>query len=474
MSFEQSPDFRVFNDIIQMRQGFLGIHNWNHPRYPLYSYPQRLCLLSDMNRVYILREIGSIPKFLELETEIMAMPGRLPSTQDTCIYDMTKWTDEQIKIMKPFIAEKEKVVISLLCYGKEYTHKALNWMFKSLMTEDNLPILCKEKQVIFHIQTDEASKSILENAPIIAKIKALNVHFEYCIMPDSLVAQIDVTSVYWLVGAGATLAIEYARICNAAFHHCYPDIVYSENFFAEILRLSKFHSSILAPGHRSDEAVLLPSLKPYEKDDIISVPAPDLIALELNAAHMAQWPGIVNNRPGPWCYPQSHNIIWETPNTIFLNCPHLNAWWLSKEVIAKSPQRFYISLDSELDFLCEGDDFYIPQVADSLYLVEFSNQGKQKVEDMWLDAQNYAAYFWKLSTNRDNLKFFTRAMQLRINRNIRPVSPNIMEEQSMMNEMVYLFNTIQSKDPGVGTTLTRPRTHLNRIYGITKTELPKV
>lgn len=470
MSFEQAPDFRIFNEIIQMRQNFLGIHNWGHPRYPQYSYPQRLCLLDDMNRVYILREIGNIPKFLEIEDEINKMPGRLPSPQDVCIYDQAKWVDEEVRKMKRFDSEKEQVILSLLCYGKDYTNKALNYMFKSLMAEGNLPTLCKEKQVIFHIQTDEASKAILENAPIIAKIKALGAHFKYCIMPDSLVSQIDVTSVYWLVGAAATLGIEYARTCNAAFHHCYPDIIYSGNFFAEILRLSKQHSSIIAPGHRSDEAVLLPSLKSYENDDIISVPAADLIALELNAIHMAQWPGIVNNRPGYWCYPQSHNIIWETHNTIYLNCPHLNAWWLSKDVIAKAPQRFYISLDSELDFLCEGNDFYIPQTCDSLYLVEFSNQGKQKVEDLFLDAFNYANYFWKLSTNRDNFKFFARTMQLKINRNVRPTPSNVMEETATMNELVFLLNTIQSKDPGVGTTLTRPRSHLNKIWGVTRTE----
>ena len=469
MTFDQnSPDFRVFNEIIQMRQSFLGIHNWGHPRYSVYSYPQRLCLLSDMNRTYILREVGHIPKFLEIEDEINKMPGRLPSSTDICIYEQAKWVNEQHPKMKPFDSDKEKIILSLLCYGKDYVNKAINYMFKSLMTEGNLPVLCKEKQVIFHVQTDEAGKTALENAPIVAKIKSLGAHFEYCLIPDELVKQIDRESVYWLVGAAATLGIEYARTCNAAFHHSYPDIIYSDNFFAEILRLSKFHSSILAPGHRSDEAVMLPSLKPYETDDAISVPSSDLIALELNAVHMAQWPGIVNNRPGHWCYPQNHNIIWETPNTIYLNCPHLNAWWLSKDVIAKAPQRFYISLDSELDFLCEGNDFYIPQVCDSLYLIEFSNQGKQKVEDFFLDAANYAGYFWKLSTNRDNFKFFARAMQLRINRNVRPIPPNVLDDEGAMNEMVYLLNTIQSKDPGIGTTLTRPRTHLNRVWGVTK------
>ncbi len=470
MSKELSPDNRVFNDIIQMRRSFLGIESWGHPRYPFYSYPQRLCLLSDMNRVYVLREIGNIPKFLELEHEINKMPGRLPSPQDNAILSMAEWVQESINAMQPFTSEKPRVIISLFVYGEEYTKKSLDYMLKSVMTDGNLPALCKERQVIFHVQADEMAKKLLEEAPIVTKIKALGVHFEYVIAPDSLMKQIDVSSIYWMVGATATLGLEYARKSNAAFHHCYPDIIYSNNFFSELLRISKEHSSILAPAHRTDEAVILPSIKPYEKDDVISIPTADLTALGLNAIHMCHWPSIINNRPAVWSYPQTHSLIWETHQFMHFNCPHLNAWWLSEEVVAKSPERFYISLDSELDFLCEGEDFYIPQEKDDLYLIEFSNQGKQKVDDLYLDPPNYAMYFWKLSTNRDNFKFFIRGMKLPINRNIRPLNPTVMDENSCMNEKVFLINNIQSRDPGVGTTLTRPRTHTGRIYGITRTE----
>lgn len=467
MTFDQSSvDFRVFNDIIQMRRHFLGIHDWGHPRYPFYPYPQRLCLLSDMNRVYVLRELGNMEKFIELEEEILKMPGKENSPQDKCIFDMAVWTDEAIKSMQEFKSDKEKVILTLLVYGKEYTKKCLDIMLKSLMTPGNLPALCQEKQVLFHVQTDD--KDGFEAAPIVSKIKALGAHFEYAEIPDTLVKQIDSATVYWMIGAAATIGIEYARKCNAAFHHCYPDIVYSDKFFSELLRLSKVWDSVLAPAHRGDESVLLPSIKPYESEECISVPSSDLVALGLNAIHMCHWPSIVNNRPAMWSYPQTHSLIWETQLFMHFNCPHLNAWWLSKETVEKSPQRFYISLDSELDFLCEGENYYIPQENDELYMVEFSNQGKQKVEDSYFDASAYGQFFWRLSTNRDNFKFFVRGMKAKVNRTIRPENPNTMDENNCMNEKVYLINTIQSKDPGVGTTLTRPRTHLNRIYGITQ------
>lgn len=468
MSFdENSPDWQIFNEIIELRRTFLGMRDWGHPRYGIYDYPQRLCILSDMNRVYILREVGDVAKFLELENKINAMPGKGVSPQDSCILKMANWIKEASDSIVPLFSEKECIVLCLLVYGKDYTDKCINIMLKSLMAEGNLDILCKEKQPIFYIQTDEETKAILENAPIVEKIKAMGAHFEYAIIPSDLMKEIDTTSIYWLVGAAATLGIEYARKCKAAFHHSYPDIIYSNRFFAELLRLTKISHSILAPAHRTDQSIILNAIKVYENEDCISTPSSDLVALGLNALHMCHWPTLVNNRPGMWAYPIHHYLMWETHEFVHFNCPHLNAFWLAPEVIARFPQRFYISLDSELDFLCEGEDYYIPQENDNLYLVEFSNQGKQKVDDLYTDTNGYAQHFWKLSTNRDNFKFFIRGMKLKINRNVRPIPPNAMEENGTMNEKVFLINTIQSKDPGVGTTLTRPRTHVGRIYGIT-------
>lgn len=468
MSFDDSsPDWSVFHQIIELRQTFLGMRDWGHPRYGAYPYPQRLCLLSDMNRVYVLREVGDIPKFLKLENQINNMPGKSASPQDNCILKMANWLDDATKSLVELYSDKEKVAISLLVYGKEYTKKCLDIVFKSMMTENNLPFMAKEKQVIFHLQTTEESKQTIENAPITARIKALGIHFEYAIIPEALMAEVGTDSVYWLVGAAATLGIEYARKNNAAFHHCYPDIVYSDKFFSELLRVSKLCPNILAPAHRTDQSILLEAIKAYENDDCIAVPSADLVALSLNALHMCHWPTLVNNRPGMWAYPMHHYLMWETHEFVHFNCPHLNAFWLAPETIAKFPQRFYISLDSELDFLCEGENYYIPQENDELYLVEFSNQGKQKVDDLYADAMGFANNFWRLSTNRDNFKFFVRGMKLRISRDVRPLHPKVFDENAVMNELVYLINTIQSRDPGVGTTLTRPRTHLGRVYGVT-------
>ena len=158
MQFIHSPDYKIFNEIIELRRKFLGIMDWGHPRYEHYSYPQRLCLLSDMNRVYILREVGDLQKYLEFEREIAKMAGKSQSPQDEAIFEMAEWTDKSIKAMQPFKSDKPRIALSLLVYGKEYASKCLDVALKSLMTEGNLFCLCKEMQVIFHVQTDNATR----------------------------------------------------------------------------------------------------------------------------------------------------------------------------------------------------------------------------------------------------------------------------------------------------------------------------
>ena len=73
---------------------------------------------------------------------------------------------------------------------------------------------------------------------------------------------------------------------------------------------------------------------------------------------------------------------------VHFNCPHLNAIWLSAETIAKSPKRFYISLDSELDFMCEGENYYIPQERDDLYLASNKSSSSSTVNEVWGDTKS--------------------------------------------------------------------------------------
>lgn len=196
----------------------------------------------------------------------------------------------------------------------------------------------------------------------------------------------------------------------------------------------------------------------------LSIPSPDLLAHHMNCLHLAAWSYLVNNRQYAWSYPQNHVLIWESPNSITINSPHLNALWLDFSVIKDLPARFYWTLDSEMDLICKGEDFYIPQECDDLYQAELSPPDRQAIADTYVEAITCARQLWAALTHRDTLKFFLRGMQTKLNPEIRkcgkPLSTNLIA-----SETNYLFNTILSCDPYAGGDLLVSRTHEGRFYG---------
>lgn len=460
-------DKKIYEEIFECVNTYTGLPNCHNARYPDLPYPQRLYVLSEMLKLHVLRELGDIKHYLKLDAEMLALPEYQNSATNAATRSIIEWLDKNIEETRaPKTAStREKVVISVLIWGKEYTKKMLDKSFKSLMADGNIPAMVKSKYVIIHVQTDDQTKVMIESAEIVQKMASIGVHFEYAVFDDSITASLGTESTkWWMVGAAASLAIHYAKRAGAAFHHSYPDVVYSENYFSELIRLSATHNAILGQAHRADESLLFPKLETYETGEKISIPAADLVALHLDSVHMAMFPLIVNNRSKFWNYPQSHVHIWEGQENLHFNCPHLNIMWLCPQVLKDLPSRYYMTLDSELDLVCKGEDFYIPQEMDDLYLLEISEQCKGTVEDNYADANSVGNWIWSRVTHRDLMKFFFRGMKTKINRNIRPAPKNALPENQIAAEKNFLFNAIMSTDTYIGVKLARKRTHEGRIF----------
>ncbi len=466
---DEAPDLQIYRETMECASAYLGMEA-HHEGYQTYPFPQRLYALSEISRAHVLREYGDIKRFLKIENRMNTLklsngqPARQPSEHDKTIFTMMEWLDKEIDSIKIYKSSRNKAVISLMVWGEKYTEKAVNCLLKCFMAEGNMDVLSEWKQVIFHIQTTKASRDILNTSLVVEKMKRLGVHFEYAILPDELVKNIDNNSVYWMVGTGSTLGLLYAKRNNAAFHLAFPDIVYSNNYFAEIKRLSEDHEAILANGPRADESLLRPMLCNYEDSDRISIPSGDLVGLAVNCIHMSQHLLQVNNRPQMWLYPQTHFLMWESPVAMHYNCPHLDPIWLSAEITANVKERFYMSMDSEMDLICKGNDFYIPQINDKMFKVEISEQSKHGVADKYVDATNFAVHMWAAITHRDTLKFFSRGMVTALNRDVRPASPRVISEPQIGAEMAYLMNELMARDPYKGVKLARERSHEGMIY----------
>lgn len=468
-----SPDYKIYKEVMDCVGRYMAQKRCRHERYEMMPYPARLGELADLIRLHNLREEGDYRKYLQLENEIDALPfvdrhpARQASHKDIAIRKMIEWLHKEILAVRApnTVSKKDKLVISIIVWG-DYVEKMINYTLKSLMAEGNLPTLVKMKHVIFHIQTDFSGRDAIEKSDIVWKIKSLGVHLQYVLIPDEIIKSIkDDTLTYWMLGAAASLGIQYARKAEAAYHHSYPDFVYSSRFFSELLRLSQYHKSILAPGHRADESQFLSSLAPYTTNDVISVPAPDLTALHMNHLHVNAWSCVVNNRPKNWHYPEKHVLIWESEDTLYFNCPHASILWLSYDVIRDIQPRYFMTLDSELDLICKENDFYIPQIQDDLYSVECSGQARSPVNDLWTKFEGYTKYFYSVITHRDSMKFFARGMACRINRKIRPLPKDhrLFNDQIAV-EQTMLKNMLIANDLYDGIILGRPRWTDNRIF----------
>lgn len=458
------PDQEIYQSIMSDIDAYTGKQGSYDPKYLRLPYPQKLGELSKLLKLHTLRECGDYKKYLILQQEIFSLAPDQIRPEDKTLYQIILWVDTQIQSLKPTTPENNTIVISQFVYGATYIEKLLEYNLKSLMAEGNLPALAKEKRVIFYFQTDAAGRNAIEAAPITQRMKALGALFDYAIIPDALIDRLDTNTNYWMLGACGTLAVNYAKSMHAALHHAYPDCFYSEKFFTEVLRLSKTHTAILGQGTRSDETLLIPTLAPYTTHEALSVPAPDLMALHMNAMHLVAWPYIVNNRSAPWTYPQSHVMIWEADDAVYFNCPHLNIYWLDYSVIKNLPVRFYHTLDSELDLLIPGEDYYIPGDGDSLYTIEMSLPERNEVFENYNDLMNTAFAVWHRVKFRDTMKFFLRGMKVPINRTIRPLPANHISGNQLTAERNTLFNVIIACDQYRDAPMPRQRTHLGYIY----------
>ena len=452
-------DIEILAAVMDDVDSYMGAKGHSMPRYEAMPPRQRLAILNENLRLHTLRETGDIKRYLELQEQIIALGSPVPP-----IYLIMQWLDAQMEAIKPVTPERDVLVLSLLAFGSGYLTRLLTYTFPSLMAFENMPCLAVEKRVVIYIQADDAGRQMIEASPITSSIKALGVHFDYAIITDDVMAVLkDSNVIYGMLGACASLGLHYARSLKASFHHSYPDMVYSNRFFSELLRLSKEHKAILAPGMRSDETLMIPAIAPYRTDKCLSIPASDLLAHHMNSLHICSWPYVVNNRQSAWTYPLGHVMIWESPGAISITSPHLNALWLDYSVIKDLPPRFYWTLDSEMHLICKGEDFYIPQECDEIYQAELSHPDRQLTNDRYADVVACARAIWGAVAHGDALKFFLRGMHIRINKDIRKCS-NAMAEDRIECEMGSLFNAVLGADPYVNSGLPK-RTHEGWFYG---------
>lgn len=107
-----------------------------------------------------------------------------------------------------------------IVWGEEYIRNFLRYNVRSMLSEDNLPALAKQGQIVFSIVTDAAGEQRLRSDPLFVKLSEV-ADVEFTIVPDRLIeilrhghqvknfyvlyGMLDHCSIYFAEGAGSHL-----------------------------------------------------------------------------------------------------------------------------------------------------------------------------------------------------------------------------------------------------------------------------
>jgi len=349
----------------------------------------------------------------------------------------------------PFADGKKIMVFSLLCWGENYIHNLLYFCFASLLAEGNIPRLSKERNTIIAIHTDAKSAEIISRHPITDRLQSYGVRLRYFLLPDNLISTInsDPNNKYWLLGVSQTLHMIYAKRLNADLHVSAPDEIYSSEFFGTILR--KVHEGakvITQSTFRSDINKMLPLIEGYRKDGVISIDAPQLAAHALNNAHPSVERVKMNNRQSPLHWPASQQLLWEGEDTLHVICQHQHPVFISADIISRLKDRYYHTLDSELEKIVPDDcAVECPKAEDNMMMVEVSPPD-QFPPQPYVDIEQYCNHFWQRTGTSKLMKFFNLETVLKIDKTIRRC-PNPMSKKDIRNTQKVIRTNVEVSCP---------------------------
>lgn len=442
------PDYKVRKRIVETYDEWAGHKLPDSSAYYFnMEYPQRLDTLRFLLKNWILRAMGDINLYLEIEAEIKALRPGDDAPEVTAI----KWLKSQLDSFKDVTPEPNILVIGLMAWGS-YIDKMTNGLFKSWLAPGNIPAL--KQPIIVHILTDNPDK--IEAAQSTKDLRALGVNFDYTLLPQAL---LDWKEKYWLIGIGASLHLSFARHHRAAFHHSFPDTIYAEGFFAGLEKLTQSHRNILMTTHRTDEELMYRSLQPYITERDIIVPPAVLGAFSMNNMHTTALFCRVNTAPGNHLVPMKYFLIWESNDKIFTASPHINPIYLHADTISKLNDRYYVSLDSEMDFVITNDDFYVVQAKDNMCWSELTNRYEGgPADDQFIPFSDLPVVMWRAIMLHDTLKFFMKIGSVPVERTIRSKTP-LLEDAFIKAQHQMLCQMTLSADPFKGQSTKRKRQH---------------
>lgn len=314
-----------------------------------------------------------------------------------------------IESFKNITPINEGVLLALSVWGDEYLHRFLHFCLPSLLEEKNIVALKSRKASMF-IHTDSKGQEAICNHPILPELLKHGIQIQMMLLDEELLEMTIHNNKYWHLGMTQSLHLQYAKALGMEYHLMMPDVVYSSEYFQKLFDLQKpiiTHSLISA-----DQATL--SLEGYREGMRLNIPAAELMSLSLlhSHAHMESYL-IKQNRK----LPRGHILIFEGKDTVHIMSPHQTIAFMSREYILQIPDRFFFTLDSELDKITDFP-LYSPDAKDALVAVEIRGNVQAMARKEINTSSEYCQNFLNRIPSKALHKLFLQGMAMPIERKL--------------------------------------------------------
>jgi tetratricopeptide (TPR) repeat protein len=397
-------------------------------------------------REFVLRRAGDHRAFLRLSRELDVI-GSESSAQDRFVAQLAQRFEVELQQMKSLhqASAGKPFVLAFPVWGKSYIDRFLDCCMPSLLALGNLPALCERRAPILLIHTDAEGERMIREAPVMREVMALGISLHFMPLDSQLLARLgeNPDNKYWHLGLVQTLQLLFAKAIGADFHILLPDTLYAENYFRTLsARADAGNPVILQAAFRTEAEKVERAVAQYRSGYRTTVDAGTLMAIALNCLHPSTHYLRMNDRPAPNVWPAFHALLWESETSLHFISPHQTVGYLDASLVARVPERFYLTTDSELDKILPDDcAIYSPRAEDGLTLIELSPGAVEPGRGRMVDRQGFVDQFWHAVESRRHLKFFDQDIVFPIapsRRHVRHVlsTQQIASEQGEIRSMV--------------------------------------
>lgn len=292
---------------------------------------------------------------------------------------LDRWFDrmhERVYDESPSRPDRKSVLMACPVWGDKYIQRFLDVCLPTLMAKQNREALKGACRIILF--TDKPGFKKLWG--VARQLTAQGFPTQLKRIPPGIIRMaMDkrwALNKYWLLGVCQQIGLQYAARYGMAWHALHPDHSYSEAYFPNMFRLGETFHSIAQTSISGDVDACMAEIEAYRQEDgSIQIPDRALGDIAFRHMHGQTRQTIFNDAALDGELPDSHCMVWVGKDFVRMHVCHMNAAYLSPEMVERAAVRLYNALDTELPNYMFGE-FCVPEIADGMTFVELSDDSK--------------------------------------------------------------------------------------------------